>query len=94
MPKKLETQIIEEAESELIEGLKNAKFFQENLGKIKKDFLRKYVVIKNQQIIDSGADVMRLQDLYSKQLVLIATYFDALNDYLESPLADSPNEYN
>lgn len=83
-----------EAETELMEAIRNVRFFKENLERIRRDYPEKYVVIKNQQIIDSGADVHKLNDLYLGQNALIVSYFDGIKKYLESPLADSPNEYN
>ena len=93
MQTKLEAEV-EQAGVELMEGLKNVKFFRESLERIKRDFPGKYVVIKNQQIIDSDLECEKLKDKYIGQNVLITSYFDTLNEYLESPLADSPNEYN
>ncbi len=60
------------------EWKKNVDFFQENKELIKKQYGEEaFVVIKDQQIIDSGDDKFKLGAKYQSQHVLISNYKDS-----------------
>lgn len=62
----------------LEEWEKNVAFFKENAGRIKQQYGEEaFVVIQNQQVVDSGSDKILLNVKYQNQPALILSYKDS-----------------